>query len=204
MKGLVRICGVAVVIGLLTIASAHAISLSITPTSQSVGLGDSASVDIVIADLGAEIVSAYDLDLLYDAAILDATDVVFGPHLGSPLSLTSENLSTAGVVDFSELSLLSDGVLNANQPDTFTLATVSFGTVGVGTSALTLVVNDDPLYNDVKGLGNGVLAFDAVGDGSITVTQDLYPTPEPATFSLFGVGLVGMLGYGWYRRKEEA
>ena len=203
MKGLMRFCGMVVIIGLLKIAPAHAIGLSINPFSQTVGLGDSASVAVVVSGLEAEtpdqIVSAFDLDLLYDTAFLSATDVVFGPYLGGgfPLSLPSEDLSSPGVVDFAEVSLLSDAVLSADQPDTFTLATISFSTIGVGTSALTLVVNDDPLFNDVKGLGNGVLTFNFVDDGSITVV------PEPGTISLFGVGLIGMLGYSWYRRREE-
>lgn len=207
MKGLMRTCGVAVVVGLLTVASAHAIGLKITPTSQTVGLGDSASVDIEVYDLGAEIVAAFDLDLLYDPAILDATDVEFGSELslGMPFifSLPSEDLSIPGVVDFAEVSLLPDAFLSAIQPDSFTLATISFDAIGLGTSALTLVVNDDPLFNDVKGLENGVLDFDLVADGSITVVEELTPTPEPGTISLLGVGLIGMLGYGWYRRREE-
>ena len=30
------------------------------------------------------------------------------------------------------------------------------------------------------------------------------PTPEPGTWVLMGTGLVGLLGYGWRRKKRQA
>jgi len=37
-----------------------------------------------------------------------------------------------------------------------------------------------------------------------TPSNDLTPIPEPSTFFLLGIGLVGILGYGWRRRKQVA
>ncbi len=92
MKELIRLCGVAVLIGLLQIASAEAIDLSVSPSAQTVDLGDPASVDIVVSNLGGEIVSAFDLDITYDASIIEATNVSFGPLLGDLDPLSFETL----------------------------------------------------------------------------------------------------------------
>jgi hypothetical protein len=52
-------------------------------------------------------------------------------------------------------------------------------------------------------LPNGLLVPTFCGDqphGDIR----LVPTPEPATFLFLATGLVGLLGYGWRRRKKTA
>ncbi len=45
--------------------------------------------------------------------------------------------------------------------------------------------------------------FDAVGGVSYTLTFDVAPaaTPEPASLTLLGLGVAGMFGYGWRRRR---
>ena len=117
-----------------------------------VGLGTSITVDIEISGLTAagEIVSAFDLDVLYDPTILSATNVTFGPFLGDPFLdlLTGFSFPGPGVVDFAALSFLFDSELATLQSDTFVLASLSFDTIGVGTSSLTLVLD---AINDVKG-----------------------------------------------------
>ena len=64
--------------------SAHAISLGFVPASQTLGIGDSVAVDVVISDLNAagEIVSTYDLDVNYDPSILSATGVALEASWG--------------------------------------------------------------------------------------------------------------------------
>ncbi len=121
---------------------AWAILIEFQPAAQMVKVGDSLGVDIVVSGLSAagEIVSAYDLDVTYDASILSATDVAFGPFLGSDLtcfalSLCSFSLAVSGVVDIAEVSLLDDDMLAAIQPDAFTLATLFFEALAGGTSA---------------------------------------------------------------------
>ena len=102
--------------------SATAITIGFSPASQTVEVGDTVLVDVVISDLAGEIVSAYDLDVTYDASILSATDVTFGTFLGDEFFFEVFNdfdLSVPGVVDFAQLSLLSDFELAALQPDSF-------------------------------------------------------------------------------------
>ncbi|RNC65601.1 MAG: hypothetical protein ED859_17430 [Desulfuromonadales bacterium] len=84
MNKFLRIYLMAMLMGLLAAVPAMAITIGFQPAAQTVGLGNSVSVDIV-ASLGSnEIVAAYDLDLSYDSTILSATNVTFGTMLGDP------------------------------------------------------------------------------------------------------------------------
>ena len=173
---------------------ALAISIGIDPGSQTVSVGNSLSVDVVISGLEAggldEIVSAFDLDVTYDSTILFASGVTFGAYLGDPSlfeALTDFDLSTAGVIDLAELSLLDDATLAALQPDTFTLVTLYFDAIGYGTSPLGFVFDD---FNDVKGLNAQVLSLD-INSGRVDVAG--VAVPEPGTILLLSAGIGGLV-----------
>ena len=180
--------------------SSHAISLDFVPANQTVVVGTPVTVDVVISGLNAanEIVSAFDLDVTYDSNILSATNVTFGLDLGDPSlfeALTGFSLSSPGIVDFSELSLLSDADLALLQGDSVTLATLRFDSIGVGPSALNFVLDQ---FNDVKGRNNQILPL-TVGTGNIAVA----PIPEPSTMFLLGSGLAGLVGMRLLQTRKK-
>jgi hypothetical protein len=175
-------------LSLLWVSPVLAISLGFVPSTQTVGLG-AFDVDVVISDLSGEIVSAFDLDVTYDATNLNATGVTFGPLLGDPFlfeAVEDFDLSISGVVDFAELSLLFDFELDAIQPDTFTLATLTFDAIAVGTSSLDFIWNGS---NYIIGR-NGLVLNISSTPGSVSAV------PEPATILLVGSGLIGFAGFG--------
>lgn len=164
---------------------AAAASIGFDPGVQSSTLGATAQVDVAFYGLGGEIVSAYDLDITYDPLVLDAIGVIFSNALGDPLFfevLSDFDVSSAGIVDLAQLSLLPDTALaGLQQGDPVVTATLLFDTVGVGTSPLDFVFD---AVNDVKGRNGAVLAL-AGGGASITVVAAI---PEPSAALLFGLG----------------
>ena len=162
----------------------QAISIGFQPASQTVALGDPVLVDVVVSDLGGEIVSAYDLDIGYDAAILSAVSVTFGPFLGDEALFevfSDFDLSTPGLVDLAQLSLLSDAALLGLQGgDSVVLARLEFGTVGMGVTSLGFTFDS---FNDIKGLDAEQLVIEAVA-GDVAVI------PEPHASLLFALGVL--------------
>jgi hypothetical protein len=190
MKRIVRSSLLMMFVVLLAGTPVMAMTIGFQPSAQTVNLGSSLAVDVV-ATLGSnEIVSAYDLDLGYNPLILNATGVTFGTFLGAPLSIFSSNLS-AGLVDFAEVSFLNDSDLAALQPSAFTLATISFTAIGLGTSSLD-IVNYLNGVNDIKGLNNTIYLSPVLDQGSVTVTAS--GVPIPGAVWLLGSGLMGLLG----------
>jgi len=162
-------------------------------------------VDIVVSGLPTgEIVSAFDLDVLYNPLevqpVVDGVTgnyVDFGPWLGDPLlleALTDScpgpcnlgfNTPISGVVDLAEVSLLLNADLVALQSGlggSFTLATLNFQYIpddgGLPGYALSWTAG-----NDVKGL-----------DPSVPIYPE-NPIPEPSTVLLITSGLLGLAAF---------
>jgi hypothetical protein len=175
-----------VILGLLWASPTLAITVDFVPATPTVGVGQSVAVDIVISGLTAgqpPSVGAFDLDVSFAPNILVPTGVSFGPFLGDPAlleALTSVSVSP-GLVDFAEVSLLLPAELDALQPASFALATLSFDTLAGGTSPLTF---SQIVLADAFG---GTLTA-SVGGGSINVV-----VPEPGTLLLLGAAMAGLM-----------
>lgn len=154
--------------GLLLINSnsAQAITVEVFPHYQEVNVNSQVSVDIFISDLGvgaAPSLSSFDLNIIYDPAILSfpgMSGVIFGDQLdlfGFGLNVRTVDNSTPGIINISEASFdLPDDLNNLQLPD-FTLVTLTFDTLLVGMSTLTMEINalgdayGNPLMAEVTG-----------------------------------------------------
>jgi hypothetical protein len=172
--------------------SVLAVTLEFLPASQMIGLGQSATVDVIISGLaavGPPSVGVFDLDVTFNPAILSSTGVRFGDLLGKPVlgeALTTSS-SARGVIDLAAVSLLSPEELNALQPARFSLASLDFSSLREGTSPLSF---SQALMADAFG---GILETTASG-GIVNVAA-----PEPSSFFLVASGLVAAIVTTWLR-----
>jgi hypothetical protein len=178
-------------------SSSFALTLGLSPSSQTILPGASTSVDITISGLGdgsGPSLGVFDLDVTFDDSIIGFNSATYGdPVLGDQLDLfgfgswTETDASTAGTVNMFELSFDWVDDLNDFQADSFILGTLFFDAVGIGSSLLEFSFID---LGDAEGLP---LTVDEVNSASINVV------PEPSTFILLAIGISGLV----YMRKKR-
>ena len=178
------------VVFLLLTVSVQAISLGFDPVDQEVESGDLAYVDLVISGLGngmADSLSTFDLNIDFDATILSFYSVIFGDQLDlMGKGSKHDRIPGTGTVNLYELSVDSKSLLDNNQKSAFTLATLTFNTLSIGTSPLTM---RNIILGDTSNPPETIDIIDS--PGSITV---LAPIPEPATMLLFSTGILLLSG----------
>lgn len=171
---------------ILAVGTLPAALITVEPTPQTASVGDMPTFDINISDLGnfsAPSISVYDFDVAFDSSVLAFNSVTFGTALD--LFALGFNITGVtpgpGTVNVFEISFDFPSDLDTLQPGAFTLFSVNFDAIGVGTSSIDVAVNS---LGD--SIGNPVI-FDATS-GSIAVSS-VASVPEPSTVSLLLAGL---------------
>ncbi len=168
--------------------NAHGVAIFFDPAAQSVDLGDQVFVDVVIEDLGdfaPQSLSTFDLDVLFDDTLLNFAGVTYGNGLDQGIfgSITGD-FSFPGGHNVFEASLEDASDLIAGQPASFVLFTLTFDTLDVGTSPLSLTIQnlDDEQLPPVSIPAE-------TRTGSIQINGPVQ-VPEPTPLALLAFGLV--------------
>jgi hypothetical protein len=194
-------------------------TLTIVPSAPSVVVGGSVSVDVVVSGLSADdqIVSAFDLDVIYDATFLSATGTTFkaAAAFGGTDPVTGDNWvfdtlgSSAGDAAGTGYSLAEDSFLQGLQGDSVTLFTVTFAALKAGIVTLDFGLDPD-FERSVGGLGGADLPSLTYATGRVEITS-LPPcvgaacnVPEPESYGLVAVALLaaGLAGRGRRSAKK--
>ena len=145
-------------------------------------VGTTVTYQIEIADIAD--LYGYQFSLNYDTRYLRALNVTEGGFLGTAGSTYSDVLGVGdGLIDFVFGSLIGP-VPGAS--GTGLLASITFETIGVGSSALSFF---DVLFLDSELID---IAVDARSGTGVVIGADVpVDVPEPASYLLFGAGLLG-------------
>jgi hypothetical protein len=187
----------ALLAGTFTSQPAHAIAIQLQPIDTTALVGDLISIDVFVSGLSSgetgEIVSAFDLDVLYDPAILNATSVTFGAALGlaDADTFTSSFLSS-GRIDFANVSLLLNDELDLLQGDSILLASLTFSAIGLGQSLLSFDTLTSPGIDLVGRDPFTRLPIDFAGNALVTINDRPTSVPEPGMLALLALGLLGL------------
>lgn len=177
---------------------ASAITIEFSPSSQTVNVGSSTSVDLVISGLGdgaAPSLGTFDLDVGFDSSVLSFSGATFGDQLDLfGLGSFQDVIAGVGTVNLFELSFDFVDDLDAFQQQSFVLATLSFDALAGGSSALSISVN-------ALGDSNGDSLEAELVAGNINV-QRVSAVPEPASLPLIGIGILSMIALATRGRKQ--
>lgn len=200
---------VAALTALAALTAQASIVVTFTPQSQHALVGDTVSVDMSISGMGAQILSAFDLNFVFNPAILSfvsADGASASLQLGDRISITPVlvfDSLTNGNIGVQGYALADDAALAASQADNFLLFHFDLLASADGVTSFSLGLDPDFERNFV-GLDFLTLSDINVQGACIAVGSGLCDTParlpEPATLAL--LPLAG-LGLAATRRRQR-
>ena len=188
--------------------SMAAITVTLTPSSQHVNVGDQVTIDVGISGLGTEVLSAMDLDMLFNPTVLGSPRSVsfFGAQFGNLVADSFFDVFfELGDTEVQAGSLLDDDALAAIQTDdAFQFLSYTFTALADGFSFLNYGPDLD-FERAFTGRRAQLLDVTVVG-ACVSVGQvtDCNRVPEPATFSLAGLALLGVFAPSALRRRRQS
>jgi hypothetical protein len=199
MKKIIKFLAGLALAGMVLPASAQ-IDLSLSPASQTVGLGGDATYNVIIsglkgsADYNGPVVGGFDIVLDYNPAIASVQSVSFTSLLnvdaGGDFPSSDLGATTPGQLVLEDISGGSVAALEAAQGKSFTLASFTLQGINLGVTALTF----DPTTSLSDENANTLDLINATG-GSLSVI------PEPGLYG--GLAGVAACGVCVLRRKSQ-
>lgn len=183
---------------LLFTVDAYAISIDLAPNKTTITQGESVAVAVTISgldDSAAPSLGVYDVDIHFDSSLFQVNSLAWGDSskgnqldLGGFGSLQTSNLAT-GLLNLFELSFDDISLLNDTQTGEFTLFTIVFNSLAIGSGNFSLTANS---MGDAEGAALFAKAITPtrVDIKSVTV-------PEPSSLLL----LLGLLAIMALRAK---
>tara|TARA_R110002012_G_scaffold298128_1_gene496405 strand:- start:1214 stop:1801 length:588 start_codon:yes stop_codon:yes gene_type:complete len=183
LKKIKYFCYALAAVGLMA-QSANAALITMTPSSQTIELGDAASIDVFISDFATDqYLGVYDFEVAFNDSILSVSNIVFGTELG--FSLQDDFSFGADLHVVLEASLEDAQYLIDNQASEFLLFTIEFTGTNYGTSS---VAFDSVLLGDQD--GNEITNVD-LNSARITVNNpNAVPEPGALSFLLAGFAFI--------------
>ena len=192
---------------LCALPASAAIVVTVSPSSQHVNVGDTVTINVSISGLGTEILSAIDLDMLFNSGVLGdprsiaIVDTEFG---ATPADSFFDVFFGLGDSEIRGGSLLLDDDLAAIQTDGgFQFLSYSFKALADGFSFLNYGPDLD-FQRNFTGRNAAMLAVTVQG-ACVSVGQvtDCSRVPEPTSISLAGLALLGVFATGALRRRRQ-
>lgn len=166
-------------------STASAAMLALEADTAFASAGDSVAVNLIVSDLGdfaAPSVGAFSANILFDLTALSFESYSLGAFLGSAEALGSVDVSTGaagGSVGLGEVSLLPASALDALQPASFVLATLTFSVLDLAPAQTTfLELAPTALLSNTAG---AALPLNTLTSAAITGST---PVNAPATLLL--------------------
>lgn len=171
---------------------ANAISITLAPSTQDIGVGGSFALSVSVTGLGnhtAPSLGAFDLEVNFDSTLAQFSSISFGdPSLGDLLAPVTPSINgsllniTGDSLNVYSVSLDGSADLAGVQPNQFTLATLHFTALALGHGGFSLA---NVLLGDADG---GALSLDGTQGANINIVPQAVPDG--------GAGWVGILSLG--------